>query len=180
MMKPMPTLDNTLADATDHEIFGTKMRSVIKKAAGSGIKDVVEQQFDIGREVLASGLVPIIEPEVDIGCPEKEKAEGLLRDQLMRHLDTLPKGSEVILKLTLPQIDDFYADCISHDRTLRVVALSGGYSRVESNERLSRQKGMIASFSRALTEGLGVDQTEDEFNSMLDSSITSIVDASKT
>ena len=180
MMKPMPTLDNTLADATDHEIFGTKMRSVIKKAIGSGIKDVVEQQFDIGKEVLASGLVPIIEPEVDIGCPEKGKAEGLLRDQLMKHLDTLPEGSEVILKLTLPQIDDFYADCISHDRTLRVVALSGGYSRGESNERLSRQKGMIASFSRALTEGLRVDQTEDEFNSMLDSSITSIVEASKT
>ena len=180
MMKPMPTLDNTLADATDHEIFGTKMRSVIKKATGSGIKDVVEQQFDIGKEVLASGLVPIIEPEVDIGCPEKGKAEGLLRDQLMKHLDTLPEGSEVILKLTLPQTDDFYADCISHDRTLRVVALSGGYSRGESNERLSRQKGMIASFSRALTEGLRVDQTEDEFNSMLDSSITSIVEASKT
>ena len=180
MMKPMPTLDNTLADANDHEIFGTKMRSVIKKATGSGIKDVVEQQFDIGREVLASRLVPIIEPEVDIGCPEKEKAEGLLRDQLMKHLDILPKGSEVILKLTLPQTDDFYADCIGHDRTLRVVALSGGYSRSESNERLSRQKGMIASFSRALTEGLRVDQTEDEFNSMLDSSITSIVEASKT
>ena len=180
MMKPMPTLDNTLADATDHEIFGTKMRSVIKKATGSGIRDVVEQQFDIGKEVLASGLVPIIEPEVDIGCPEKEKAEGMLRDQLMKHLDTLPEGSEVILKLTLPQTDDFYADCISHDRTLRVVALSGGYSRGESNERLSRQKGMIASFSRALTEGLRVDQAEDEFNSMLDSSITTIVEASKT
>ena len=179
MMKPMPTLDNTLADATDHEIFGTKMRSVIKKATGSGIRDVVEQQFDIGKQVLASGLVPIIEPEVDIGCPEKEKAEGMLRDQLMKHLDTLPEGSEVILKLTLPQTDDFYADCISHERTLRVVALSGGYSRGESNERLSRQKGMIASFSRALTEGLRVDQTEDEFNSMLDSSISSIVEASK-
>ncbi len=178
LMKPMLQLADLLTRANEHGIFGTKMRSVIKEANASGIAAVVEQQFDIGNRILDTGLVPIIEPEVDIHCPDKAAAEGLLRDALMRHLDTLAADRQVMLKLTLPEEDDFYRPCIEHERALRVVALSGGYSREEANLRLSRQHGMVASFSRALTEGLTAQQSDDEFNTMLDQAIQSIFDAS--
>ena len=180
LMKPMPQLADLLARANEHGIFGTKMRSVIKEANANGIAAVVEQQFDIGNRILDTGLVPIIEPEVDIHSPDKAAAEGLLRDALMRHLDTLAADRQVMLKLTLPEEDDFYQSCIEHERVLRVVALSGGYSREEANLRLSRQRGMVASFSRALTEGLTAQQSDDEFNRMLDLAIQSILDASIT
>ena len=180
LMKPMPGLDALLAKAKSKGIFGTKMRSVIKHASASGIKAIVDQQFEIGRQIVAAGLVPIIEPEVDIHCPEKAAAEDLLKAELMKHLDALPEGEMVMLKLTLPEQDNLYADCIEHPRVLKVVALSGGYSRDEANERLARQHGMVASFSRALTEGLSAQQSDDEFNAMLDASIEGIYQASKT
>lgn len=180
LMKPMLQLADLLTRANEHGIFGTKMRSVIKEANASGIAAVVEQQFDIGNRILDTGLVPIIEPEVDIHCPDKAAAEGLLQDALMRHLDTLAADRQVMLKLTLPEEDGFYRPCIEHERVLRVVALSGGYSRDEANLRLSRQHGMVASFSRALTEGLTAHQSDDEFNTMLDQAIQSIFDASIT
>lgn len=180
LMKPMDTLSETLASANAHGIFGTKMRSVIKKVTEEGILSVVKQQFDVGLQILEAGLVPIIEPEVDIHCPDKQRAEALLKAALLSHLDQLPQGVQVILKLTLPEQDNFYTECIEHPNTLRVVALSGGYSREESNQRLSKQASMIASFSRALSEGLHVDQTDADFNAMLDRSIESIVQASRT
>ncbi|NHA13552.1 fructose bisphosphate aldolase [Thioalkalivibrio sp. XN279] len=180
LMKPMPKLDELLAKAKSKGIFGTKMRSVIKQASASGIKAVVDQQFEIGRQIVAAGLVPIIEPEVDIHCPDKAAAEDLLKAELIKQLDALPEGEMVMLKLTLPEQDNLYADCIEHPRVLKVVALSGGYSRDEANERLARQHGMVASFSRALTEGLSAQQSDDEFNATLDASIESIYQASKT
>jgi len=180
LMKPMPKLDELLARAKAKGIFGTKMRSVIKQANPGGIKAVVDQQFEIGRRIIAVGLVPIIEPEVDIKCPDKAAAEDLLHAELMAHLDELPEGQLVMLKLTLPEKDNLYADCIAHPRVLKVVALSGGYSREEANERLARQHGMVASFSRALTEGLTAQQSQAEFDKALDASIQSIFDASKT
>jgi len=180
VMKPMPDLDALLKKAKAAGIFGTKMRSVIKEANEAGIKAVVDQQFEIGRRIVAAGLVPIIEPEVDIHCPDKAKAEDMLHDQLMAHLDALGPDELVMLKLTLPEKDNLYADCIAHANTLRVVALSGGYSREEANERLARQNGMVASFSRALSEGLSAQQSDEEFNATLDRSIQSIFDASKT
>jgi fructose-bisphosphate aldolase class I len=180
LMKPMPKLDELLARAKAKGIFGTKMRSVIKQASASGIKAIVDQQFEIGRQIVAAGLVPIIEPEVDIHCPDKAAAEDLLKAEIMKQLDALPEGDMVMLKLTLPEKDNLYADCIEHPRILKVVALSGGYSRDEANERLARQNGMVASFSRALTEGLSAQQSDDEFNAMLDASIESIYQASKT
>jgi fructose-bisphosphate aldolase class I len=180
VMKPMPELDALLARAKDCGVFGTKMRSVIKLANAEGIKAIVDQQFDVGEQIIAAGLVPIIEPEIDIHSPEKAEAEVLLKAEIMRRLDALGDGQNVMLKLTLPEENNFYADCINHPRCLKVVALSGGYSRVEANERLSAQNGMIASFSRALTEGLTAQQTEEEFNSMLNDSIESIFQASKT
>jgi len=180
LMKPMPGLDALLAKAKSKGIFGTKMRSVIKQANPAGIKAVVDQQFEIGRQIVAAGLVPIIEPEVDIKCPDKAKAEDLLKAQIMAQLDALPEGELVMLKLTLPEVDNLYADCIAHPRVLKVVALSGGYERGEANQRLERQHGMVASFSRALTEGLTAQQTEAEFNAALDASIESIYLASKT
>ena len=180
LMKPMPTLDDTLAAANEHGIFGTKMRSVIKQATAEGIEAVVKQQFEIGRQILAAGLVPIIEPEVDIHCPDKAEAEALLKTSLLAHLDTLPEGSEVMLKLTIPEAENFYSECINHPRTLRVVALSGGYSRDESNARLAKQSGMIASFSRALAQGLNASQSDADFNSTIDESIESIFQASRT
>ncbi len=181
LMKPMPGLDALLVRAKSEKgIFGTKMRSVIKQANASGIQAVVEQQFEIGRQIVAAGLVPILEPEVDIHCPEKAQAEDLLKAEIMRHLDALPEGELVMLKLTLPEKDNLYADCIAHPRVLKVVALSGGYSRDEANERLSRQHGMVASFSRALTEGLSAQQSDEEFDATLDTSIESIYQASKT
>jgi fructose-bisphosphate aldolase class I len=159
LMKPMPGLDALLAKAKSKGIFGTKMRSVIKQADPAGIKAIVDQQFEVGRQIIAAGLVPIIEPEVDIKCPDKAKAEALLKAQIMAQLDSLPEGQLVMLKLTLPEVDNLYADCIAHPRVLKVVALSGGYSRDEANERLARQHRMVASFSRALTEGLTAQQT---------------------
>jgi fructose-bisphosphate aldolase class I len=180
LMKPMPGLDALLEKAKGKGIFGTKMRSVIKHANAAGIKANVAQQFEIGKQIVAAGLVPIIEPEVDINCPDKAAAEDLLHAELIAQLDALPEGDLVMLKLTLPEKDNLYADCIAHPNVLKVVALSGGYAREEANQRLSRQNGMVASFSRALSEGLSAQQSDDEFNAMLDSSIQSIFDASKT
>jgi fructose-bisphosphate aldolase class I len=180
LMKPMPQLDDLLDKAKTKGIFGTKMRSVIKKASADGVVAVVKQQFDLGKRIVAAGLVPIIEPEVDINCADKAEAEKLLRVALLDELNQLTPAQRVIFKLTLPEQDDFYIDCIEHPNIVRVVALSGGYSREESNARLARNHNMVASFSRALTEGLSVGQTDDEFNALLDTSIQSIVDASAT
>lgn len=180
LMKPMPKLDALLAKAREKGIFGTKMRSVIKQASPSGIKAVVKQQFDVGRQIIAAGLVPIIEPEVDIKCPDKAAAEDILKAEIMAQLDALSEGQLVMLKLTLPEQDNLYADCIAHPRVLKVVALSGGYSRDEANARLARQHGMVASFSRALTEGLSAQQNDAEFDAALDAAIESICEASKT
>jgi fructose-bisphosphate aldolase class I len=179
-MKPMPELDALLARAKENGVFGTKMRSVIKLANPAGVKAVVDQQFEIGRRIVAAGLVPIIEPEVDIHSPEKAQAEALLKAALLAQLDQLGAGQEVMLKLTLPEQDGFYAECVNHPNVLKVVALSGGYTREEANARLARNAGVVASFSRALTEGLSVEQTEAEFNAMLDQSIGSIFEASRT
>ncbi len=180
VMKPIPGLDALLKKAKSKNIFGTKMRSVIKQANPAGIKAVVAQQFEIGRQIIAAGLVPIIEPEVDIHCPEKARAEEILKKEIMSELDSLTPDQLVMLKLTLPEQDNLYADCISHPNVLRVVALSGGYSREEANARLTRQNGMVASFSRALSEGLTAQQSKSEFDAMLDASIESIFQASKT
>jgi fructose-bisphosphate aldolase class I len=180
LMKPMPGLDALLARANQKGIFGTKMRSVVKLANPAGVKAVVDQQFEIGLRIAAAGLVPIIEPEVDINSPEKASAEALLRTNLLEHLNALRPEQQVMFKLTLPEADNFYAQFVSHPNMLRVVALSGGYSREEANSRLSRNTGMVASFSRALSEGLTAQQSDDAFNAMLDTSIESIYQASKT
>jgi fructose-bisphosphate aldolase class I len=180
LMNPMPGLDDLLSRAKAAGIFGTKMRSVIKEANEAGIRAVVDQQFDIGKKIIAAGLVPIIEPEVDIHCPEKAAAEDLLHAEIMRHLNALDENDLVMLKLTLPEKDNLYADCIAHPNAVRVVALSGGYSREEANARLARNAGMVASFSRALSEGLSAQQSDDEFNATLDASVQSIFEASKT
>jgi len=178
MLKPMPDLGALLGRAKAKGVFGTKMRSVVKHADATGIEGVVAQQFEIGKMILASGLVPIIEPEVDIRAPDKQGAEELLGASLTRHLDALPSQQQVMLKLTLPSVDDFYAGLVAHPRVLRMVALSGGYSRDEANRRLARNHGVIASFSRALTEGLTAQQTDAEFDAALDASIQSIYRAS--
>jgi len=180
LMKPMPDLDKLLARARAKGIFGTKMRSVIKQANAAGIQAIVDQQFQVGRQIIAAGLVPIIEPEVDIKCPDKAAAEDLLKAAILRALDQLPEGQLVMLKLTIPTRDNLYAECIAHPRVLKVVALSGGYSRAEANQRLARQHGMVASFSRALTEGLTAQQSDAEFDRALDEAIESIYRASKT
>ena len=180
VMKPMPDLDALLEKANAAGIFGTKMRSVIKEANATGIHAVVDQQFEIGRRIVAAGLVPIIEPEVDIHCPDKAGAEEILHGAIKAHLDSLGADEIVMLKLTLPEKDNLYADFIAHPNVARVVALSGGYSREEANERLTRQHGMVASFSRALAEGLSAQQSDDEFNATLDASIASIAAASAT
>jgi len=180
VMKPMPDLGELLQKARQKNVFGTKMRSVIKTANADGVHAVVAQQFDIGRQIIAAGLVPIIEPEVDINSPQKAATEDLLKSELLSHLDQLDNGLPVMLKLTLPEQDNFYADCIQHPNVLKVVALSGGYSREEANQRLARQNGMVASFSRALSEGLSAQQSDDEFNRVLDASIESIFQASST
>ena len=180
VMNPMTGLDALLDKAVAAGIFGTKMRSVIKQANEAGIKAVVDQQFEIGRRIVAKGLVPIIEPEVDIHCPDKAAAEDILHDAIMAHLNELGADEIVMLKLTLPEKDNLYADCIAHSNVARVVALSGGYSREEANDRLSRQNGMVASFSRALAEGLSAQQSDDEFDATLDASIASIAAASAT
>jgi fructose-bisphosphate aldolase class I len=178
LMKPMPNLAVLLAKAKAKRIFGTKMRSFIKQANTAGVKDIVNQQFEAARQIIAAGLVPIIEPEVDIHCQEKAKAEGLLKAALLGKLNQLEAGQLVMLKLTLPEQDDFYAECVSHPKVVRVVALSGGYSQQEGNNRLRRNHGIVASFSRALVEGLSVQQSDAEFNAVLDESIQNIFDAS--
>ena len=180
VMKPMPELDSLLARAKENGVFGTKMRSVIKRANPDGVKAVVDQQFEIGGHIVEAGLVPIIEPEVDIHSPEKEQAEVLLKEALLAHLDALGPERKVMFKLTLPERENFYAECVDHPGVLRVVALSGGYTREEANARMTRNHGVIASFSRALTEGLTAQQTDDEFDAMLDASIASIFEASRT
>ena len=180
LMKPMPDLDALLARAKAKGIFGTKMRSVIKLANAAGIRAVVDQQFEVASQIIAAGLVPIIEPEVDIKCPDKAAAENLLKAAIMTRLDALPSGQQVMLKLTLPNQDNLYAECIAHPRVLKVVALSGGYSRDEANARLARQHNLVASFSRALTEGLTAQQSDAEFNAALDRAIESIFQASNT
>jgi fructose-bisphosphate aldolase class I len=180
IMNPMPDLDALLAKASAAGIFGTKMRSVIKEVNEGGINAVVDQQFEIGRRIVAAGLVPIIEPEVDIHCADKAAAEDILQAAIMKHLNALGADEMVMLKLTLPEKDGLYADCVAHPSVARVVALSGGYSRKEANDRLSRQIGMVASFSRALSEGLSVQQSDEEFDATLDTSIASIVAASAT
>lgn len=180
VMKPMPGLDALLARAKTKGIFGTKMRSVIKSANAKGIDDVVEQQFAVGKQILAAGLMPIIEPEVDIKAVDKAGAEKLLEAAIVEHLDALPAGQKVMLKLTLPSVDDFYANLVKHPKVMRVVALSGGYSRDEADALLARNHGVIASFSRALTEGLTAQQSNDQFNKELGVAIGNIYQASIT
>ena len=180
VMKPIDGLDGLLDKASENNIFGTKMRSVIKSADEDGINAVVDQQFEIGNRILQAGLMPIIEPEVDIHSPEKSACEGLMRDAIMRNLELLSGGDAVMLKLTLPEEDNFYSALVESEKILRVVALSGGYSREEANARMSRNSGVVASFSRALTEGLSAQQSQSDFDSLLDSSIQSIFDASNT
>jgi fructose-bisphosphate aldolase class I len=180
LMKSMPDLDKLLRRAKAKGIFGTKMRSVIKQANPAGIRAVVDQQFEVARQIIAAGLVPIVEPEVDIHCPDKAAAEDLLKAAIIARLDELPPGQLVMLKLTLPSKDNLYTECIAHPRVLKVVALSGGYSRDEANARLARQHDMVASFSRALTEGLTAQQSDAEFDAALDGAIESIFQASKT
>ena len=180
LMKPMPALDALLVKAKSKGIFGTKERSVIKQANADGIHAVVVQQFEVARQVIGHGLMPIVEPEVDIHCPEKAAAEKLLKAEILAELNKLPANQQVMLKLTLPEVDNFYQELVAHPRVLKVVALSGGYSRDEANARLTRQKGMIASFSRALTEGLTAQMSDDEFDKTLDETIGAIYAASIT
>jgi fructose-bisphosphate aldolase class I len=180
LMKPLPELAALLGKANAKRIFGTKMRSVVKQANEVGVKDIVRQQFEIARQIIAAGLVPIVEPEVDIHCPEKSKAETLLKTAIREELDALPEGQLVMLKLTLPDKDDLYAEFVRHPKVVRVVALSGGYTREEGNRRLRRNHGIVASFSRALVEGLSAQQSDAEFNAELSTSIQSIFDASNT
>jgi fructose-bisphosphate aldolase class I len=178
LMKPMPELDQLLAKANTQDVFGTKMRSVIKHANAEGIKAVVAQQFEVAKQIIAAGLVPIIEPEVDINCPEKAEAEALLKQALLDNLQQLNTDQKVMLKVTLPEQANFYKECIEQANVIKVVALSGGYSRDESNTRLSNNSGMIASFSRALTQGLSAQQNDADFNNTLNKTIESIYQAS--
>jgi fructose-bisphosphate aldolase class I len=179
LMKPMPELDSTLELAKAKGVFGSKMRSVIKYANKEGIKTIVEQQFTVGKQIMAKGLVPILEPEVDIRSPEKAEAETLLRAELMEQLKILRGDQKLMFKLSLPDVDDLYEPLVNHPNVVRVVALSGGYSRAEANDLLARQHGVVASFSRALTEGLRDNLTDEAFDAMLDTSIQEIFDASK-
>jgi fructose-bisphosphate aldolase class I len=180
LMKGIPGLDALLGRAKSKNVFGTKMRSVIKLANSTGISAIVRQQFEVGAQILATGLVPILEPEVDIKSPEKAEAEALMKVEILKGLDSLGGSEHVMLKLTLPEEDNLYRECIEHSNVLKVVALSGGYSRAEANERLSRNRGMVASFSRALVEGLSSGQSDDEFNATLDAAIESIYQASRS
>ena len=179
-MKPMPALAALLDKAKAKGIFGTKMRSVIKQANAASIKDIVRQQFEVAGQIIAAGLVPIVEPEVDIHCPDKAEAEEVLKAAILKELNALPGEQLVMLKLTLPEHDDFYAACVSHPNVVRVVALSGGYTRDEANRRLRRNHGIVASFSRALVEGLTAQQSDAEFNARLDALAQSIFEASNT
>src|SRR5438067_3070517 len=180
LMKPMPMLAALLDKARAKRIFGTKMRSFIKRADEAGTKNIVIQQFELAQQIISANLVPIIEPEIDIHCPEKGKAEQLLKAAILEKVNQLPDGQFIMLKLTLPEQDNFYAEFVKHPRVLRVVALSGGYSREEANNRLRKNHGVVASFSRALVEGLTAQQSDAEFNAMLDKSIQSIFDASNS
>jgi fructose-bisphosphate aldolase, class I len=180
LMKPMPMLAALLDKARAKRIFGTKMRSFIKRADEAGNKNIVIQQFEIAQQIISANLVPIIEPEIDIHCPEKGKAEQLLKAAILEKVNELPDGQFIMLKLTLPEQNDFYAEFVKHPRVLRVVALSGGYSREEANNRLRKNHGVVASFSRALVEGLTAQQSDAEFNAMLDKSIQCIFDASNS
>ena len=180
MLKPMPELAALLNKAKKKHIFGTKMRSVIQRANPASIKNIVHQQFEVAGRIIDAGLVPIVEPEVDIHCPEKARAEVLLKEAILGKLGGLPAGQQVMLKLTLPELDDFYADCVRHPKIVRVVALSGGYTQKEANAELCKNHGVVASFSRALMEGLSVHQTDTDFNAMLDASIHDIYEASIT
>jgi len=180
LMKPMPELAALLDKAKAKRVFGTKMRSFVKQANEAGIKDIVTQQFEAARQIIAAGLVPIVEPEVDIHCPDKAKAEELLKAAILAELQGLPVGQLVMLKLTLPEKDDLYAEFVGHPKVVRVVALSGGYTREEGNRRLRRNHGVVASFSRALVEGLSAQQSDAEYNALLDASIRSIFEASNT
>lgn len=180
LMKPIYDLSPLLEKAKSRGIFGTKMRSVIKEANAAGIARLVDQQFDVAKQIVAAGLIPIIEPEIDIHSSTKAESEALLKIELLKQLDALQSDQKVMLKLTLPEQVDFYQECIAHPNVVRVVALSGGYSRDEANSRLAENTGMIASFSRALTEGLSAQQSDAEFNAMLDASIESIFQASRT
>lgn len=179
LMKPMPDLDDLLQRAVDKGVFGTKMRSVVKLADERGITTIVEQQFEVGERILGAGLVPILEPEVDITSPQKADAEKLLKEAILEHLGRLG-DAHVMLKLTLPEEDDFYADLVSHPNVVKVVALSGGYSREDANARLARNHGVVASFSRALSEGLSASQSDEEFDAALSATVQSIYDASVT
>ena len=178
LMKPMPDLPQLLERAREKGVFGTKERSVIKRANRAGVQAIVDQQFEVGKQVLAGGLMPILEPEVDIHAPDKAEAERMLRDAILAGLQELPNGQTVMLKLTLPDEDGFYTPLVEHPKVLKVVALSGGYSRDEANAKLARNPGVIASFSRALTEGLSAQQSDDDFNAMLDEAIDGIYAAS--
>ena len=180
LMKPIPGLDALLAKAVAQDVFGTKMRSVVKMANHEGIKAVVEQQFEVGKQIIAAGLMPIIEPEVDINSPEKAEAEALLKLEILTQLNLLDEGQEVMLKLTLPTQTNFYKELVDHPKVIKVVALSGGYSREEANAKLAENQGIIASFSRALTEGVSAQQTDAEFDKTLDEAIEGIYQASKS
>ncbi len=180
VMKPMPGLDALLDRGKSKNVFGTKMRSVVKQANPAGIAAIVAQQFEVGRQILAKGLMPILEPEVDIHCPDKAEAEVHLKARILEHLGSLGDGQQIMLKLTLPDVDDFYADCIAHPKVLKVVALSGGYTREHANEKLARNHAMVASFSRALLEGLTAQQSDSAFDGMLNESVESIFRASCT
>ena len=178
LMKPCPGLDELLERGVAKGIFGTKMRSFVAEANETGIKENVEQQFEFAKQVLSHGLVPIVEPEVDINAADKAEAEAILRDELIKHLDALPEGEQVMIKVTIPSEDGFYTPLVEHPKCMRVVALSGGYPREEANERLSRQPGMIASFSRALSEGLSAQQSDEEFDATMADSVKGIYEAS--
>ena len=178
LMKPCPGLDELLERGVAKGIFGTKMRSFVAEANEAGIKENVEQQFEFAKQVLSHGLVPIVEPEVDINAADKAEAEAILRDELIKHLDALPEGEQVMIKVTIPSEDGFYTPLVEHPKCMRVVALSGGYPREDANERLSRQPGMIASFSRALSEGLSAQQSDEEFDATMAESVKGIYEAS--
>ncbi|WP_223636033.1 fructose bisphosphate aldolase [Planococcus sp. 4-30] len=180
VMKLISDLDDVLKRANERNVFGTKMRSVIKEANPDGIKKVVEQQFEIGKQILAAGLVPILEPEVDINSKDKEQSEKILKEEMLKHLDQLSDDQNVMIKITIPTVDNYYKELIDHPRVLRVVALSGGYKRDDANQKLAANEGLIASFSRALSEGVSASQSDEEFNNMLENSIKGIYEASIT
>ncbi|MDQ0428660.1 fructose-bisphosphate aldolase class I [Planomicrobium stackebrandtii] len=180
VMKLISDLDDVLKRANERNIFGTKMRSVIKEANPEGIRKVVEQQFEVGKQILAAGLVPILEPEVDINSKDKEQSEKILKEEMLKHLDQLSEDQNIMIKITIPTVDNYYKELIDHPRVLRVVALSGGYKRDDANKKLAANEGLIASFSRALSEGVNASQSDEEFNTMLDNSIKGIYEASIT